>query len=174
MSVSNKELQRRKLTAHPEWKTRYDNKACQRRLFLYLDTLSRRSERVAARMTHDIRRANVNILHKDEDRKSRVGFPLLKITASGKRKHVGKGAHYPPEQQPRSFKLSFIDTEKSTASKTSQMDDFISCQYGRACQSCPYFPCRRPQTYHSLGFRPDNCSTFEWITWSDLQKRQNL
>lgn len=46
------------------------------------------------------------------------------------------------------------------------------CDYETTNSSsrCQNFPCHQPQTYHSIGFRPDNSSTNEWISWKNLRK----
>ncbi|KAH9509342.1 hypothetical protein Btru_046803 [Bulinus truncatus] len=172
MNLRRKDRPLDRLLPTPGQRIRQENKACQKRLFVHMDALNRRCQLIMARLSRDIDTTRRKLRETQVDVSTPpTRFPELKITTSRKtKKIIGEDLHPPADDHKfRPEVLPAIDSKHSTESE-SQKGVYKPCRYGTLCQSCRYFPCQRPRTYHSLGFRPDNCSTYKWVTWTDLQK----
>ncbi|XP_059158983.1 uncharacterized protein LOC131942990 [Physella acuta] len=163
-------------------KTNQLNQMCERRLLQHITKLDKRREKVVARVTFDmeqLKKSLENVSIKSENLSN-------EISAERHPKARNSVGFYPRSEYCSAGRKSFSAYESGTSDSCLDLSqpqrgpnkrreivrrELASrrCDHGLYGR-CPHFPCRLPQTYHSLGFRPDNCSTNRWIPWSELQK----
>lgn len=139
---------------YPAKKVRKWNKVAERQLESVLSGIDQKRNSHSEKMEQSIRNVKRQLDHYDHEKQMTDFRAVLRISAPHSGSVSGRTSSTPDSIRnfgTRSFSCVYTGTKR--------------------INRCPHFPCNKPSSYHTIGYRIDPENT-EWIPW--LKLRNNL